>query len=61
MARRRVATVGELVTLDDDGAVGHAVDQASWDDDGSPVLRVSGPPISSGWLEEAGFARVIVC
>lgn len=54
----RVPAVGELVMLDDAGAVGHAIDRVSWDNDGSPVLRFSGPAVSEDWLEHAGFEQV---
>ena len=56
----RVPAVGELVMLDDAGEVGHAVDQISWDNDGAPVLRFSGPPVSARWLERVGFEQVVV-
>lgn len=54
----RVPAVGELVMLDDQGDIGHAVDQVSWDNDGQPVLRLTDPPVSGDWLIAAGFELV---
>ncbi len=44
--------------LDDQGDIGHSVDQVSWDNDGQPVLRLTDPPVSGDWLIAAGFELV---
>lgn len=57
-AYSRVPVTGEMVMLDDGGDVGHHIDLVSWDNDGSPVLRMSDPPVSTDWLISAGFELV---
>ena len=54
----RVPVVGELVMLDEAGDIGHEIDQVSWDNDGTAVLRFTDPPASSEWLQAAGFDLV---
>lgn len=54
----RVPVVGELVMLDDHGDIGHVIDQVSWDNDGTAVLRFSDPAVSDDWLVAAGFELV---
>lgn len=44
--------------LDDQGDIGHAVDQVSWDNDGKAVLRFTVPAVSDDWLVSAGFDLV---
>lgn len=55
---QRVPVVGELVMLDEHGDIGHAIDQVSWDNDGTAVLRLTDPPVSTDWLTAAGFELV---
>ncbi|CAN5806884.1 hypothetical protein BH23ACT10_BH23ACT10_07610 [soil metagenome] len=57
-AYSRVPMVGELVMLDDQGDIGHAVDQVSWDNDGTAVLRFTAPAVSDDWLLSVGFELV---
>ncbi len=57
-AYSRVPAVGEMVMLDDDGDIGHTIDQVSWDNDGKAVLRFTDPAVSEDWLLAAGFDLV---
>lgn len=54
----RMPVAGEVVMLDDTGELGGVVDQVTWDNAGTAVLRCTDPPVSYRWLLDAGFEQV---